>query len=429
MKQSEKKKAKAKRVVAVSWTHKEKDRVFFDGDKILSKEPTFKKGNTVLTTNMPTYQAKKYMDKGVNILCAHVMAVKDHRLKMGIVKSTHYKNPGRMMDAQVIYHLYQVHPKLFIPWTAIEMNLFFRNFIQAQKVREAAQLRAWALKGKDVSTAFIESLKVAEKEAVKAMEKLGKGDIIYEYLTNIRQVGPRTGGGLRGLVDATKFPTASKLRRYAGLSVIDNKIQRPRSGETGGYDRELKALLLKRIGDSIIKSSGAEEGKIPNPSEYFIDYTVVKEDLMNKKPKDIPIENKDEIIGDLLAEDVGGFLEGQHVYKEKVYPKILKELIKKKRKTVKIRLSKGHIHNRAIRKMMQFFLEDLWVISRQLDGFSTVQPYALTIEGHIHYRIPRYIPEILKPFDPVRGWGWIFKTGKRPWSEASEYVKHKCGKK
>ena len=429
MKKQEKKKAKTKRIFAVSWTHKKKDRVFFDGDKIIP-EPTFKKGDLLLSGNLPTYQAKKYMDKEVKILSAFVMSIQDHRLEMGIVKSKHYKNVSHLMDAQVIYHLYQVHPELFYPWRAVEMNLFYRNFIQAQKVREAAQLRAWALKGKDISTAFIESLKVAEKEAVKAIEKIGKGDIVYEYLTNIRQVGPRTGGGVRGLIDGTKFPTASKLRKYSGLAVIDGKIQKPQIGKVGGYDREIKSLLLKRIGDSIIKSSGARKGVV-NPSAYFTDYIVAKEDLVkeNKKPIDILIEDEESVVGDLLAENIAGFLEGQKIYKKIVYPKILKELIKKKRKTVKIRLSDGHIHNRAVRKMMQLFLEDFWVISRQLEGFSTVQPYALTIEGHIHYRIPRYIPEILKPFDPIREWGWIFKTGRRPWSEASEYVKHKCGKK
>lgn len=417
---------KEPRRLAVDWGHEKKKEKWYDIDlkKHLDNPPKLKKGMLILVENIPLYKAKKMLELGVKILTCHTMAIKEHREAMGYPRLKHYDNPGHSIDAMVIGDLYLKKPWLFFEFQFNDIKLSYRNFNQIQKARVSATLRAWALEAKENGNRTIDFLNDAEKECEKMMDKCGKGDGVYEYLRGITQIGPRTGGGLYSEADATKFETASKLRRYAGLSVIDGHIQRFVSGESSGYNPELKALLVKRIGDGIIKSSGTN-----HPSAYFIDYTAEKTRLQKMEPKEINIEDKGQIIGDLLwFDDVQGFEKGDRIYKH-LYPKLKKALAENgSKKTVLIKLSDGHIHNRAIRKAVQLLLEDYWVISRQLQGFNTVPPYATTVAGHVNYRRPRYIPKILEPFDPMRETGWIFAEGHRPWSSACEYIRDKCGK-
>lgn len=407
------------KIYAVDWGHKE-DREEWHNGEHLETAPELKKGDIVLIENIPDYKSKELHGKGVKILMCHTMSTKEHREELGYPRLHHYKNKGHRVDAMVIYDLYQKKPGLFYPWRPNLLRMLYSDFSQIQKARIASFNRAWVKEAKEATSTTIEFLKKAEKELEKAMDKAGKGNIVYEYLRGIQGIGPRTGCGVIGAFDATKFDYSSKLRKYTGLAVIDGKIQRLRKGETTGYDTQKKALLIKRIADSFIKLSGT-----PHPSAYFLDYEWEKNRQQKKPAEAIPIHKKELIIGDLLAEDVGGFKECQRIYAHQ-YPKLLKQL--NGQKTVLIKLSDGHIHNRAIRRMIQLFISDYWVVSRQLQGFSTNQPYPIKILGHSDYRKPRYIPEILKPFEPERDWGWVFNEGLRNWSDALPIVKEKCGK-
>ena len=421
-------------IFALDWAYKAKKQEFFDGNSIIH-DPKLKKGNLLLVGNLPDFKLRKYLEEGIKVKTCHTMAIKDQRDKMGLIKPTHYKSKGHMIDCQVIYYLYQEKPKLFYDAKPNEYKIFFRNFMQIQRTRVAMGLRAWAKEGKEATNATVEKMKEAEKEAVKAMDKFARDDIVYQYLRSIKGIGPRTGGGIRALVDATKFPTPSKLRKYCGLAGSkDGKIQKLRAGESGGFPPELKALLTKRVGDGIIKTSGKRKGQaVAYPSEYFIDYAIEKERLHKRRLGDerffaVKRDAKEYVIGDLLEEDVGEFKSGLLVHKN-TYPRILAQLKKDGKDTVLMELSDGHIHSRAIRKMVVLLMEDVWVVSRQLEGFSSIPPYATTVGGHADYRKPRYIPKILEPFEPTRDWGWIFKTGRRPWKDACEYIKSKCGEK
>jgi len=414
-----------KRIFALDWGHKGENEEWHDVlmNVWLAAAPKLKKGDTILVENPPTYKAKDWHEKGINILTCHTMASKEHRDEMGFPRLHYYKNDGHRVDALVISDLYQKKPNLFYAWKPNEIKLLYSTFIQIQKTRVAASLREWSIEAKKNGNKTIDFLKSSEQECVKAMNGFGNDNVVYGYTQSIMQIGPKTGGGLVGLADATKFETASKLRRYAGLSVIDNRIQKFRAGESGGYSPDLKALLIKRIGDGIIKSSGTE-----HMSGYFMDYMTEKEKQQARKPQEIPIDDERNIVGDKLAEDIPGFKKDKILHKD-TYAKLKKELEKLGKKTVLIKLSDGHIHNRSIRKAVQLLLEDYWVISRQLQGFPTVPPYATSVAKHVHYRRPRYIPEILEPFDPMRETGWIFNEGLKPWSQACEYIKDKCNGK
>ena len=51
-------------------------------------------------------------------------------------------------------------------------------------------------------------------------------------------------------------------------------------------------------------------------------------------------------------------------------------------------ISEGHVHNRALRKMIKLFLAHLWQVWRQAEGLPVPEPYALAELGHSHYLDP-----------------------------------------
>jgi len=413
------------RVIGGDWAHDDEKEVFYDGLNWYTKEDDldFKDGDILVVENIPVYKAVKLMEKGVEIFTCHTMSSKEHRTLLGYPRLHHYNNEGHAVDALVVYDLYQKKPQLFHKYKINYMKMLYANFTEIQKTRISSGQRAWSKEAKEMTNATTEFLEQAEKETERLMDKYGKGDITYDYLQNIPYIGPRTGCGLLALADATRFEHESQLRRYVGLSVINGEIQRFRKGESNGYKAQAKALLLKRIGDNFIKSSGRE-----NISAYFMDYMMEKEKQQKRPPQLISIDDEKNIVGDLLAEKIDGLVleVGKRIYKK--HYDTLKKICKKQNKSaVLIRLSDGRINHRAIRKMMQMLLEDYWVISRQLQGFSTIPPYVTTILGHNGYRKPHYIPAILEPFNPLRDTGWIFTEGKRPWKDASSYIRDKCG--
>jgi hypothetical protein len=105
--------------------------------------------------------------------------------------------------------------------------------------------------------------------------------------------------------------------------------------------------------------------------------------------------------------------------------------------------NKMHVEARAKRYAIQKFINWHWVISRQLAGYATNKGWIFEIgeesedgkrikHGANKYLMPPYIPAILLDsngnWDPDRPAGWIFKQGKKDWSEADNYIRKLCGK-
>ena len=405
------------RVLSNDWAHHSERSKFFNGVKIVDNVK-LKKGDVILAENVPTYKAKKWLDKGIIILTCHTMSSHDHRAALGIERKTFYNNDGHAEDAMVIYDLFQTNPNLFYKWKHNIFREYASDYKAIQGLRISVQNRMWSYNGAPSQPNTIEHLKKAEKELLTHMSKMSKQDFIFNYLLSIPGIGPSIATRIRSL-DVTKFNTASKLRKYCGLAVVDGEPQKRKKGESSGYNATMKATLVHDFGEQINIRR--------NKSPYLADLTREKDRLNAMPPSQIPIEEKDRIIGDILAEDIPSahLSKGTTITKDK-YPKLKKALKQQSKASVLIKLSDGHIHNRAIRKVANLFLEDYWVIGRQYEGFPTVAPYSVTIQNHPHYRQPPIIPSVLQPFKPEREVGWIFKEGIRPWSEASSYIRHIC---
>ena len=159
----------------------------------------------------------------------------------------------------------------------------------------------------------------AKAEMVEFGEQVGP---VWEWLTSIKGLGQ---GGLAAQLlaqidDVAKFATVSKLWRFCGYAVIDGAIDKPTRGEKLPYNRRLKS------------------------------------------------------IGYLIAEQ---FIRQQtSVYVDIYYDE------KQRQARLHPELTPGHIHNRAIRKMVKIFLQQLWVTWRQSEGLLVTEPYVYAVMGH-----------------------------------------------
>lgn len=159
----------------------------------------------------------------------------------------------------------------------------------------------------------------------------------------------------------THFKNPSQMRQYAGLG--DPKKSRRVKGEKLHCNLKLKSALLGRLGPSFIRQVDRETGK--SKSGYRRLYLQFKEaEIKKAKEKGLKI-----VPSTKLPERDGKKYEPPGV------------------------ISEGHIHQRALRKTMQIFVNHLWEECRKAEGLPAGPEfsYAFAVLGH-----PKesYIPPI-----------------------------------
>ena len=82
-------------------------------------------------------------------------------------------------------------------------------------------------------------------------------DVWKLYLSQIKGIGPRLGASLVGIIiTPERFPTVSKLWKYAGLATDANgKIQKAQMNKAHDWSNELRMTVYK-LEDSFIKTNG-----------------------------------------------------------------------------------------------------------------------------------------------------------------------------
>jgi len=162
------------------------------------------------------------------------------------------------------------------------------------------------------------------------------GDV-WGWITSIKGLGA---GGLAAQVlaqvdDISLAPTVSALWRYCGYAVIDGQAERNKKGEKSHYNRRLKSVCWL-IGSQFIRQ------QTPLYVDIYYDEKTRQRTLYPEKIK----------------------VNGKWKYND------------------------GHLHNRAIRKMMKIFLQHLWLKWREYEGLPVSMPYAHDIGGHTKYIPP-----------------------------------------
>lgn len=157
------------------------------------------------------------------------------------------------------------------------------------------------------------------------------------WLVNIKGIGAILAGGIVAYFDVAKTKHISSMWKYAGLSVENGKAIRRKRGKKLEYSPRVKVLMWK-VADSFIKQR----------TPFYRDIYDNAKESENLKLGN-PIENPKNC---------------PH------YAECMKRL-----KKAKIPACKMHIHLRAIRKMIKYFLGDYWLFARKIEGLSVTEPY------------------------------------------------------
>lgn len=161
-----------------------------------------------------------------------------------------------------------------------------------------------------------------EKEMLKYIRDLLKAYEIWEWLEEIKGVGPTIAGVIISEIDIHKADTVSALWRFCGLDVIDGHAPRPVKGQKHTYNGFLRSKLLGVLGSSFLKCNSIYR-------DFYDNY-------------------------------------------------------KNRLETKGWGKSKGHRHNAAIRYMIKMFLRDLYVAWRTLEGLPVREPYQEEYLGKRH---------------------------------------------
>lgn len=189
-------------------------------------------------------------------------------------------------------------------------------------------LKCWEMMGES---------KRLEMKYQRGMSKYISGEPIYtEFLSKIKGIGKVLSANLiKEFGDCSKYENVSKLWAHTGNDVKGGKAPQRRKGVEISYSPKLRTLTWK-LSDSLLKS---------NKGYYRNIYDTEKEKGLNV------------------------------TYEEGV----LKEKYGKPYKKTDVALSRGHAHNRALRKMRKLFLSHFWGASRELNFLPTDTVY---VEGY-----------------------------------------------
>lgn len=188
-------------------------------------------------------------------------------------------------------------------------------------------------KGKD--------LIIVEKEFVKLIRQLLKIEPIYiQFLKKVKGIGEILSARIiKAFGDCSQYDTISKLWAHTGNQVIEGIAPKRRKGEKLCYSTKLRTLSYL-ISECLMKS---------NKGYYRELYEKEKEKQANK-----------EYEKGYLVENYNGY------------------------KPEDIKLSKGHIHMRALRKIRKHFLSHYWEASRELIGLPHTKTYVEGVLNHDH---------------------------------------------
>lgn len=179
------------------------------------------------------------------------------------------------------------------------------------------------------------------------------------------------------LVELPYATTISDVWAFSGYSVNgDGKAMKPKEGEVLHYNKELRSMWW-RLGSSILKASLRQkcskcgqligQGSIEShecQGTQFIATATSKfgEYYLKQKARDI----------EQYTNRGWSIVPANELPKDKDGKKYEPEGI----------ISEGHIHNRALRKMIKLFQACLFLVWREAEGLPPTKPYVIEVMGH-----------------------------------------------
>lgn len=201
--------------------------------------------------------------------------------------------------------------------------------------------------------AFMDALNIDAQITQAKKLLVGQAEIscgsVWDWITSIKGLGagPLAAQLLAQIDDIGSFDTVSKLWRFCGYAVIGGRAEKNTEGEKSHYNAKLKSICYL-IAEQFIRQQ--------TPVYTDIYYS---EKARQRAMYPVPMCR---ICGVPWTEC-------------------------QSKKTHKQTFNDAHIHNRAWRKMVKIFLQNLWLVWRQAEGLPVSEPFAARL-GHTHFVTP-----------------------------------------
>lgn len=227
-----------------------------------------------------------------------------------------------------------------------------------------------------MEAAYKQSLQVLVKPKNKSEEQFSVQRILYseasscgmiwDWLLSIKGLSERLSAQLLALVDDPgAYDTISKLWRHAGYGVFEywvdenGKVKAPYVGrkwnENKGEFEQVKPTPKPEWRLTKMRDRGIEGYALPyNKQLKALLWNITYSFIMQQTP----------------------------IYSDIYYQE------KERQAMVSPELTKGHIDNRARRKVSKIFLQHLWLVWRECEGLPVTKPYVHDVMGHTHYVAP-----------------------------------------
>lgn len=216
-----------------------------------------------------------------------------------------------------------------------------------EKVRVRTQVRQSHLKlqGRvDIETdELLRRVKDLEEYTDGRIATILKSHPAYSWFNRVKGIGKENIGKVVGLVDIERANTISALWKFAGYAPQDGHAMKRTKGEKLCYNSQLRSMCW-RLGGSLMKAKGT-----------FYDYYLDQKERYTQRYQG----------------------EGKQIVPATSLPKV-----NGKKQETDIYISKDHVHNQALRKMIKLFLACLWLIWREVEGLPVTSPYAIGQLGH-----------------------------------------------
>jgi hypothetical protein len=162
-------------------------------------------------------------------------------------------------------------------------------------------------------------------------------------------IGPVIAAGLAAHIDVKKAPTISSLWKFAGQAPgFDRKVK----GTKLPYNAKLKNLVWK-LEESFVKVSGKEGATYGR------------------------------LYAEFKAEETRRNDEGRNAEAASLQLKTKRYSKPEAKKTLESgKLTDGHVHNRAKRRVAKIFLSHYWLKGREAGGLPVRKPYPIGVLGH-----------------------------------------------
>jgi hypothetical protein len=259
--------------------------------------------------------------------------------------------------------------------TLVDIYYDFQGQRIQTQLRIGAAKREHSLSDEELSTygitTIFENAQNFEKDLEKMISKQLKNHALYtQYLSRILGIGPMLSAGLISYIDdIEKFKHVSSLWQYSGY----------------GMNRFCK--ICKKPTFVEVEYETGKKAKKLHPIETCPECGADTIPILQKRTTGYQSNWNDRL--KVLAWKAGSSFVKQSAKNSKyrkLYDKIKSEerRLNPKRKKIdgKIYYNDGHIHNRAMRKVVKIFFAHLWQTWRRQLGLEATEPYAKQLLGH-----------------------------------------------